>query len=144
MQLLQEVVFPRQLIKENEASCLFDCSRIRIWNWSETCKQHFPVLLCAFWKWGAVLHVNIIVAIGIKLASGKMKEITIFVSNQLRSPFPAIVESNDIARVISAHKAFANWLTEGLHRFSPSRIPLGLRGNVSYTSKRVIRLSTSC
>jgi hypothetical protein len=26
-----------------------------------------------------------------------------------------MVESNDIARVISAHKAFANWLTEGLH-----------------------------
>ena len=132
------MVFPRQLIKENEASCLFDCSRIRIWNWSETCKQHFPVLLCAFWKWGAVLHVNIIVAIGIKLASGKMKEITIFVSNQLRSPFPAIVESNDIARVISAHKAFANWLTEGLHWIHSipvfsSRIPLGLRGNVSYT-----------
>ena len=31
------------------------------------------MLLCAFWRWGAVLHVNIIVSIGIKLASGKMK-----------------------------------------------------------------------
>jgi hypothetical protein len=43
------------------------------------------VLLCAFWRWGAVLHVNIIVAIGIKRASGKMKEIAIFelVSNQI-------------------------------------------------------------
>jgi hypothetical protein len=64
--------------------------------------------------------VNIVVSIGIKLASGKMKEISIFVSNQLRNPLPAMVESNDIARVISAHKAFANWLT------------------------RVSRLSTSC
>jgi hypothetical protein len=77
--------FPRQLIKENEASYLFDCSSIRIGNWSETCKQHIPVLFCAFWRWVAVLHVNIIVAIGIKLASGKMKEIAIFVSNQIRS-----------------------------------------------------------
>jgi hypothetical protein len=28
---------------------------------------------------------------------------------------PAMVKSNDIARIISAHKAFANRLTEGLH-----------------------------
>ena len=42
------------------------------------------VLLCVFWRWVAVLHVNIIVAIGIKLASGKMKEIAIFVLNQIR------------------------------------------------------------
>ena len=74
--------FPRQLIKENEASCLVDCSSISIGNWSETCKQHIPVLLCTFWRWGAVLYVNIIVSIGIKLASGKMKEIAIFISNQ--------------------------------------------------------------
>jgi len=74
----KEVVFPRQLIKENEASCLV----IRIGNWSETCQQHIPMLLCAFWRWGAVLHVNIIVSIGIKLASGKMEEIAIFISNQ--------------------------------------------------------------
>ena len=71
--------------------------------------------MCAFWRWGAVLHVNIIVAIGVKLASEKMKEIAIFVSKQIRSPFPAMVESNDIARLISAHKAFANWLTEEIH-----------------------------
>jgi hypothetical protein len=52
---------------------------------------------------------------GIKLASGERKAISIFVSNQIRTPRPAIVESNDIARVISAHKPFANWLTKELH-----------------------------
>jgi hypothetical protein len=110
----KEVVFPRQLIKENEASCMVDCSSIRIGNWSETCKQRIPVLLCGFWRWVAVLHVNIIVSIGIKLASGKMEEIAIFISNQIRSSLSSMVESNDIDRVISAHKAFAKWLTEGL------------------------------
>jgi hypothetical protein len=94
------------LLKEIETSCLKDCISIRVGSWIETCKQHIPVLLCACWRRSAVLHASIIVSIGIKLASGKRK--AIFVSNQIITPLPAMVESNDIARVIIAHRAFAN------------------------------------
>jgi hypothetical protein len=46
------------------------------------------------------------------LESGRA--LALFFAKQIKDK-TAMVESNDIARVISAHKAFANWLTEGLH-----------------------------
>ena len=88
---------------------MFDSTSIRLRSWIEICKQHIRVLMCMLWRWDAVLHVSIIVAVSSKLLSGEMTEIAIFVSNKVRSTGPAMVESNDIARVIIAPEAFANW-----------------------------------
>ena len=88
---VKEAIFLKQLRKEIETSCLVDCIGIRVGSWIETCKQHIPMLLCACWRRSAVLHARIIVLTGIKLASGERKEISIFVSNQIRNALPAIM-----------------------------------------------------
>ncbi len=129
-------------VLEIETSCLVDGSKIRIGNWIETCKQHIPVLLYALWRRGSVLHVNIIVSIGIKFASGERKEISIFVSNQIGTPLPMMVESNDIARVIIAHKAFATWMTEDLHGIQS--IPIfSLLNPIGSCGQRILHIKKS-
>jgi hypothetical protein len=105
--------------KEFEASCLEHCISIRVGNWIETGKQSILAFLwtlrrihalrCSLWRRGAVLHDNIVVAIGIKLVFGEIKEVSILVTDHITST--PIVICHDVTRIIGAPKAFANWLT---------------------------------
>jgi hypothetical protein len=62
------------------------------------------------WRRGAVHHENIIVAIGIKFIFGEVKEVSIFVADDITSTPPAIVISNDVTHIIGLPKAVGNWL----------------------------------